>query len=327
MPLVFPPKPKAVFNRGLRHFPLDPESGKKSAVPVEPLTRPQAPGQARKPAQMRANTQAPPRPYVPPHKIAPLQHLLHANSPRPMPPQAPPRPQMPLPSPPMIPNAPLPQNAASPQNAAEQFRRVNQSLPDGVHYEPLDEETMKILRQRAGGGDKQAQAPVSAPAPGQPQVEKPQPEKSQAFGTYTPMIPMQAPQQVPPQSKSLPGEAAEILEGLAQNEHKTYVFYSHFAASKDTFAVLAKASKLRIEQYNALLSQFFKKTFVPQESVINKEISLAEAVALAISEESKGLTALANLSELLADTEAEKQIWRVINKKVIGQQLLMAIKL
>jgi hypothetical protein len=183
-----------------------------------------------------------------------------------------------------------------PENAVEQFKRVNKGLPDG--------------------------APAQAPAPIQSQP--------QAFGAHTPMIPL-PPQTSEPsqtqQSKSLPTEAAEILEVLAQNERNAYVFYSHFAASKESFAVLAKDSKMRLEQYIALLQQFFKRIFVPQETVINKEISLPEAVALAISEENKGLVTLGNLSELAADTEAEKQIWRVINKKIIGQQLLLSIKL
>jgi hypothetical protein len=50
-----------------------------------------------------------------------LQHLLQ-------------QPQMQIPS------------QLSPENAAEKFRDFNKSLPDGVRYEPLDEETMRILK-------------------------------------------------------------------------------------------------------------------------------------------------------------------------------------
>jgi len=50
------------------------------------------------------------------------------------------------PHPPMIPNQ---QNSSqNPQTAAERFQQKNKGLPDGVRYEPLDEETMKILRAR-----------------------------------------------------------------------------------------------------------------------------------------------------------------------------------
>ena len=35
----------------------------------------------------------------------------------------------------------------SPENAAAQFRQINKNLPDGVHYEPLDEETLRLLRE------------------------------------------------------------------------------------------------------------------------------------------------------------------------------------
>jgi len=199
----------------------------------------------------------------------------------------------------------------SPQNAAEQFRRVNKTLPDGVHYEPLDEETMKILRGKLPAQSKE-----------QPQI----------FGTQTPMIPLQQPLQNPMQpsepsaSKPLPTEASGVLEALAQNERNAYVFYSHFAANEELFAILAKDSKKRLEQYTTLLSKFFKRIFVAQETDINKELSISEAVALAISEENKGLITLVNLSELFADTEAENQILRVVNQKLIGQCLLMSVK-
>ena len=50
----------------------------------------------------------------------------------------------------------------SPQTAAEQFRRVNKSLPDGVMYEPLDDEIMQILKD--SGKLPQGMSPTSASA-------------------------------------------------------------------------------------------------------------------------------------------------------------------
>ena len=85
-------------------------------------------------------------------------------------------------------------------------------------------------------------------------------------------------------------------------------------------------TKNRLEQYSALLAEFFDKNFVPQETSINFELNLNDAISLAISEESKGLIALGNLSELATETVAEKIILRVINKKIIGQQILLSLR-
>lgn len=156
MPLNIPPPPTAFFNRGrgahegrenkknvgegdfgLRYYPLGIGQGQRGVVPVEPLTA----GRGQRPPMI------PPSPSVQKPPMIPVQ------------------------KPPMIP----PQNpaqqtqAASPAAAAEQFTRVNSNLPDGVRYEPLDEETMKILRtaqaQRAAGAQVNAEAPAEPPPP------------------------------------------------------------------------------------------------------------------------------------------------------------------
>ena len=50
---------------------------------------------------------------------------------------------------PLMPQAPM-QPASfqqvSPEAAANKFRTINQGLPDGVRYEPLDEETIRLLK-------------------------------------------------------------------------------------------------------------------------------------------------------------------------------------
>ncbi|MCL2187987.1 MAG: hypothetical protein FWB87_04405 [Defluviitaleaceae bacterium] len=59
----------------------------------------------------------------------PQQHMLPNAMPRPPVTQ----PAMPTPT--------------APETAVAQFQRVNKSLPDGVRYEPLDEETLRLLRE------------------------------------------------------------------------------------------------------------------------------------------------------------------------------------
>ncbi|MCL2576801.1 MAG: ferritin-like domain-containing protein [Defluviitaleaceae bacterium] len=343
MPLVFPPAPTAYFKRtnevqnesqkaehrndcGLRLYPLNPERSQKNrrTMPVEPLTRTKMPH------------------MMPPHKVAPLQHLLKQPQSRPpmVPPQFNPPRQMPqFTPPPMVPQMPqftkppmIPQTP--PEKAAEQFRRMNRTLPDGVRYEPLDDEIMQILRQNNIVKNLQpaAQMPETPPTPPAPPTSPtpPAPSTSQPFSARTPMIPFQPPAPAP--SQTLPPETAETLKRLAQDERNAFILYTHFAENeqeekiKEPFAILAKDSKSRLELYTTLLEQDFKENFIPQEAEINTEIEISDAITLALSAENKGLIALGNLLDLTADTSAEKSLGRVLNRKIIGHQLLLSLK-
>ncbi|MCL2387666.1 MAG: hypothetical protein FWC89_09000 [Defluviitaleaceae bacterium] len=362
---------------------------------------------------------------MPPHKMAPLQHLLqppqkppHMGMPaqsRQMPPMPSmsPMPAMPMqmpsmaqaPKTPMIPQAsPMQmmqpsQAEQTPEKAAEQFRRVNKSLPDGVRYEPLDDEIMQILREKNPKllESVQPQPPQSfaanaSPSP-MPQIPPPvqQMQSSSQVGdspqislaesvkeynptaatvpvaavkppeTRTPMIPPQPPAPPPspmipipqsvqtpapafttpleptpivseatkPPAQTLPKEVAKIFKLLAQDERNSNVFYSYFAENSPTetiqmtFATLSKDSQSRLEQYTTLLKRHFNQQFSPSETEIITEMEISEALHLALSEENKGLLALGNLLELTADTEAEKPLNRILNKKIIGHQMLL----
>jgi len=185
MPLNFPPAPTAYFSRGreakntqsagtsahvsggsdvwLRNYPLGLARGERRAVPVEPLTagrspRPQARHEAgydysqaqrtlltgdmkpRPQARHEAGydySQAQRTPMIPPQN--------HAQRPS----MAPPLGRM-LKSPTMSAPPQMQAQASSPESAAARFQNANKGLPDGVRYEPLDEETMKILRRAKG---------------------------------------------------------------------------------------------------------------------------------------------------------------------------------
>jgi hypothetical protein len=339
MPLVFPPAPTTFFNRirephfvqqedscdddlYLRHYRLERADNKKGrgVVSVEPMTTyspmqsasPMIPPIVPPPMNSAMIPQMPPPNRVPPHRMPPMQ---------------------------MQPSPPSQSMQPSPENAAEQFRRVNKTLPDGVRYEPLDDETMRILQQKNPNFAEKMQQQQSQPPPHPPSSHQPQ-TSQQPFGESTPMIPsMPAP---PAKSPMIPTpqvvsaapvvsddvlskDAAEILQELAQGECNACAFYSHFAKKEESFHMLAKDSKARLEQYVALLKQHFGKVFACEEAAdIKTDMEISEAVALAISEENKGLIALGNFLELAADSSAEKIAARIINKKIIGHQLLLA---
>ncbi|MCL2197851.1 MAG: hypothetical protein FWB80_02905 [Defluviitaleaceae bacterium] len=228
MPLVFPPAPNAFFNRakeqqtvvehkeeaGFRYYPLACDAGPgRGGVTVEPL-----------------------QPPVPPHRIAPLQHLIKPRA-QTMSPMAQMQPMIPPPpmtshpmmqqmKTPMIPPMPqqmfpqMPPQATSPQKAAEQFHQMNKNLPDGVKYEPLDDEIMKILREKSPHFKDLAAPPSQSPA--------------------QPALP-------------LPPEAVEILKGMAQCEKSMYAFFKNFPDNAE-LAALAEASEKRLERLDTIIN-------------------------------------------------------------------------
>ncbi|MCL1878372.1 MAG: hypothetical protein FWF80_05905 [Defluviitaleaceae bacterium] len=179
MPLNFPPAPTAYFSRGregqhstaqgegmhsgasspasdvfLRNYPLGITREPRRAMPVDPISMGM---HAQKSPMIPMQNHAQKPPMIPQqnhmHRSPPIpqQNHMHQSPQGQMPPQQMPRQQA----------TPQHMQDASPAVAAEQFRRANKNLPDGVRYEPLDEETMKILR---GAAAQRGQASTSETA-------------------------------------------------------------------------------------------------------------------------------------------------------------------
>jgi hypothetical protein len=253
----------------------------------------------------------------------------------------------------------------TPERAAEQFRRVNKSLPDGVRYEPLDEETVRLLRDNGHLPEQPQSQPVqqmqSQPVQqtqSQPVQQTPPPQPMQIVDTRTPMIPqpqvpsfasasttastieaspifpsLSPPPSLPPPPPLPPlaPEIAGILEELAQDERNAQVFYGHFSRNapkpevKEALAGISKECGVRLRLYAGLLVQHFNRQFFPEETEINIGITFVDAISLALLEENKSLVVLAELLDKVNNTVAEKDIQRILSKKIINNQLLLAI--
>jgi len=212
--------------------------------------------------------------------------------------------QQPSPTPPQQnrQQAPIP---PTPQNTAEQFRRINKNLPDGVMYEPLDDETMRILRAVQSSAQ-------GTPATSQDTIQ---------------------PKESPPSSPSahtIPPEIAKTIETLTQDEHNAQVFYtsiSHNApndAIKKSLTELAGDCEAHHKKYVKILKNHFDVEFTPGEKDINTNLPFSNAISLAIFEENKTLSTLFNLLGQIDGTPLERQIERVIIKKILGQQVLFS---
>ena len=208
------------------------------------------------------------------------------------------------PAPPSLPSPP------SPEQAAQHFRNINKSLPDGVMYEPLDDETMRLLRDN--GHLKKA----SIPEQNAPIIQqKVQPSPTPAEPSSTPTI---------------PSEIVKTIENLTQNEHNAKIFYSGIPYNTDdtkkNLLQLAEGSGARVKQYAQILRTHFNSEFTPIEKEINTNLPFENAISLAIIEENKALTTLCTLLDQVEGTSLERQIERIINKKVVAHQILLTLQ-
>ncbi|MCL2378232.1 MAG: hypothetical protein FWC77_03805 [Defluviitaleaceae bacterium] len=274
-------------------------------------------------------------------------HPRHSNAPTPMPQHAPPG----APSRPRA-QAGLQPQPPSPEQAVQQFQRANKGLPDGVRYEPLDENTMRLLRENGHLPPlPQDSNPEHAAAAPMPQASNPgsMAAAPQAFNPGHMAAPPQASSpghmaavpvpQVPnlghmataSQSSATtppPQSIINIIEELIQDERNANIFYSHLsksAAEKSIAAALADIANdntKHTHSFTRILANQFNSKFVPAEAEINTALELKDALALALEEENKTLRALAELSEGIANAESEKIIQRIINKKIMNYNQL-----
>jgi len=197
----------------------------------------------------------------------------------------------------------------SPENAAQHFRNINKNLPDGVMYEPLDDDIMRLLKDNGHIPNSPPKSP--SPPPSSTTTQPPSP-------------------QIPP-TTIVSSEIAKTIENLAQNERNAQVFYtviSHISPSEETkksLSQLAEGSKSRTTQYIQILHTHFDSKFSPQEKEINTNLSFQDAISLAIAEENKALSTLCDLLDQAEGTSLERQIERIINKKVVAHQILLTV--
>jgi len=242
------------------------------------------------------------------------------------------------------------QQQSSPEQAVKQFRRANQGLPDGVRYEPLDETTMRLLRENghlppAPEPPSSATSTVPSAMPSATPSAMPSPV---IMPPATPQLPIMAeqlspqPQATPPVTLAPQGEAPHsaheqqsiisIVEGLVQDERNAQIFYSHFALSTENRVIATALDEIandchrHTQQLTGMLTNQFGVGFVPIEAEINTVVDLQGALTLALMEENKTLRALAELLDTINNSDAEKIIQRIINKKIVNYNQLIRFR-
>jgi len=251
---------------------------------------------------------------------------------------------------------------SSPEQAAQKFRRVNQSLPDGVRYEPLDEDTMRLLRDNghlpAASGTGPSSNPLSvAPgmgpptSPATPRMGLTASPAAPGMPSHSTSSPATSPQSLVSQHTAPPvgthpsagpahsqptyhdqDKIIKILHDLIQDERNAHVFYFHLATTVTVqhmvsgFNDIASDCLSHIRQLSHVLSSQFGSNFTPVETEINTGLELQNALALALVEENRLLRILAELLDTVSSTESEKIIQRVINKKIVNYNHLASFR-
>ncbi len=209
-----------------------------------------------------------------------------------------------------VPGAPT---SAAQSSPVERFKSVNKNLPDGVRYEPLDKETLRLLKE-AGGAAAKTQASPIPPVPEVPRSSVPA-EK----------LPPNAPAQHNAEAQN------NLLEQLMQDERNAGVFYAYLAetAPRPDFGAalqsIAKGCGARLQAYGNILSRTGGGQFVPKETDINKTIPFERGVSLAISEENKAILALTEWLDNKPDADTARLVQNIINKKITNHNVLSFI--
>lgn len=228
---------------------------------------------------------------------------------------------------PVLPNPPAP-----PQTMAEHFSQINRGLPDGVQFEPLDDETKAILRQMKiappeppNSSSAAPAAPVSPPSPGPiPAASIPVAPTSMSAdplqGNTLPRLGTKAEDLPPAPTASI--ESAALLERLIQDDRNAALYYRQLSeiapGSELEENLLATASDCenRCKQFQALLLSLHKRSHEPNESAIGAASDFHQGIRAAVVEERKILNTMAELIELLEEP-GKHLIQSLLNKRLI----------
>ncbi|MCL2364036.1 MAG: hypothetical protein FWC71_05175 [Defluviitaleaceae bacterium] len=311
----------------MRLFPLDFTSGAQSGThrAVNPLVhRSNALGQsypAMQPPNVLAHQQEHASMQARPHALAPQQGHAPTHAPAPMQAAAPPAVPM------------------GREQAAEQFNRVNKSLPDGVHYEPLDEQTLKLLRDN--GHLPPLPGPGDAPAPPRPAEALMRNDNADSHLMPDPAPMPQTrhaePRHVAPQRQDPPheDEPAKKIKQLIQDSHNAFNFYSQLAHTLDAdgthedavivFQSMADDCAEHVRIYGDIARVRYGVHFIPADVHIKTNLPFDQALKLATREENKMIQTLANVLQEANDITIERELQYIFNKKNVGFHRLMLL--
>ncbi|MCL2421652.1 MAG: hypothetical protein FWD03_07335 [Defluviitaleaceae bacterium] len=275
----------------------------------------------------------PPTPPNAPHRQLPMnQHMMPPRE-QPMPPQMV-QPQT------MMPQVPQPMQSAPaqpdsqplpPQTAAERFRQVNRGLPDGVTFEPLDEETKAALQKLGMAPSQSPQTPSSPPSPPQTPPVPATPSSMPFPSGPIPPMPMTATPITPkPETSNIQEtpamsspESAALLEQIIQDERNASIFYQHLSGIspsgefQESLQGIARDCESHTTQLRQLLQKTHGRPFEPKNTPINTTVGFAQGVQMAVNEERKVLDTMAKLIDQLADSSDKYAVQNLLNKRMI----------
>lgn len=198
--------------------------------------------------------------------------------------------------------------------------QMPQSLPDGVKYEPLDANTMNLIKDLNISPEEQGN--TSPPNPTQPLPNQSQPLLQQ---------PRPSLQQPPVQEQELHESMLQKMERFIQNERNASIFYQHLANSAPREDYSRALDDIRRESfnhsraYNDLYQKYKGEAFLPEEKEIDTRVNFQDGVGWAIAEECKAIRELSGIYEQQEDEKDFRSISSVIYKKISDLGMLQLI--
>ena len=193
---------------------------------------------------------------------------------------------------PQPPPEPELQPPPTPETAAARIQQVNRTLPDGVRYEPIDEETWAALRKMQKSQMEE-----------QKQKDAQKKEETKVSPTSTApsnAAPVEAASQVhAPPTESIPGQA--LLESLIQDERNASIFYEHLSKSASsneiisTLQEISKASNSRHSFYQRMLEEVYDGSYEVRDIIIKANIPFRQGIQIALREEAKIMLSMTKL--------------------------------
>ena len=244
-----------------------------------------------------------------------------------------------------------------PRQAAERIMQINQGLPDGVRFEPMDDEVMTAMNsiRKENPLPKTDSRPVSAAPPSAPGKPKKLPDGVRyeplddetmallkKMGKDVPKPPVPAPAapvssiapnlQPPPASSTEPSlqsslpsplESAKLLENLIQDERNSSIFYQYLSGIaprgnfQNALQGIAKDCDRYCIQYQKILEKLYNRKYEPKNTTVNTKTDFNRGVEMAVLEEKNILESMTNLIDHLENETVSYTLQNLLNRRMI----------
>lgn len=194
---------------------------------------------------------------------------------------------------------------------------MNKPLPDGVRYEPLDAEMIKLINEVKKPGQK---------PPDQSNTLQEETKQDKEINDIVRTAPESV--EMPGFPQDSPRTLADKLEDFIQNERNAVLFYNYLSRRttredyRKALKDIGEESRKRHEACNMIYKNLKGQEYLPKETEINNSVSFNLGISWAITEESRSIRELSRVFEDMEDERSARSISCLIYKKISDLSIL-----